>query len=133
MLAATIAVSRVLRLLATAMRQRKVAIPKNPHRAAFCTVPKKKSGPTTESDGKAPFSIPSPLISENKYSTKELEETVVNEKQLCGRTSFYAYIKELKLKGRIGYAEIDERTILVNTDSQQTLKRSVNDLDRRMD
>ncbi len=61
------------------------------------------------------------LIHDHNYSTKELEEVVVNEKQLCGRTSFYAYIKELKLKGRINYAEIDERTILVSTESQQTL------------
>jgi len=61
------------------------------------------------------------LVKESKFSTKEVEEIVVNEKQLCGRTSFYAYLKELKLKGRLGYAEIDERTILVSTDSQQTL------------
>jgi chromosome segregation ATPase len=62
------------------------------------------------------------LIAGNAYSTKELEEIVVNEKQLCGRTSFYAYLKELKLKGRINYAEIDERQILVSTDSQQRLQ-----------
>ena len=62
------------------------------------------------------------LIGENKYSTKEIEEIVVNEKQLCGRTSFYAYLKELKLKGRINYAEIDERMVLVNTDTQQRLQ-----------
>jgi chromosome segregation ATPase len=62
------------------------------------------------------------LISENKYSTKELEEIVVNEKQVCGRTSFYAYLKELKLKGRINYADIDERSILINTDTQQRLQ-----------
>ncbi|MBU2560869.1 MAG: hypothetical protein KKD17_01115 [Nanoarchaeota archaeon] len=62
------------------------------------------------------------LVGENKYSTKELEEIVVNEKQLCGRTSFYAYLKELKLKGRINYAELDERQILVSTDPQQRLQ-----------
>ncbi len=61
------------------------------------------------------------LVGESKYSTKEVEEIVVNEKQLCGRTSFYAYLKELKLKGRLAYAEIDERTILVSTDTQQKL------------
>ncbi len=61
------------------------------------------------------------LIKENQHSTKEIEETVVNEKQLCGRTSFYAYLKELKLKGRISYAEIDERQILICTDSQTSL------------
>jgi septal ring factor EnvC (AmiA/AmiB activator) len=62
------------------------------------------------------------LIAGNSYSTKEIEEIVVNEKQLCGRTSFYAYLKELKLKGRINYAEIDERQILVSTDTQQRLQ-----------
>lgn len=62
------------------------------------------------------------LIGENKYSTKELEEIVVNEKQVCGRTSFYAYLKELKLKGRINYAALDERSILINTDTQQRLQ-----------
>ncbi|MBN1544747.1 hypothetical protein JW898_04780 [Candidatus Woesearchaeota archaeon] len=62
------------------------------------------------------------LVGENKYSTKELEEIVVSEKQLCGRTSFYAYLKELKLKGRINYAELDERQILVSTDPQQRLQ-----------
>ncbi len=62
------------------------------------------------------------LISENKFSTRELEDIVVNEKQLCGRTSFFAYLKELKLKGRINYAEIDDRVILVSTDSQQRLQ-----------
>ena len=61
------------------------------------------------------------LVGENKYSTKEIEEIVVNEKQLCGRTSFYAYLKELKLKGKLSYAEIDERSILISTDSQQKL------------
>jgi chromosome segregation ATPase len=62
------------------------------------------------------------LVGENKYSTKEIEEIVVNEKQLCGRTSFYAYLKELKLKGRLSYAEIDDRSILVSTDTQQRLQ-----------
>ena len=61
------------------------------------------------------------LASESKYSTKEVEEIVVNDKQLCGRTSFYAYLKELKLRGKLNYADIDERTIIVNTDSQQKL------------
>ena len=67
------------------------------------------------------------LAGENKYSTKEVEEIVVNEKQLCGRTSFYAYLKELKLRGKLNYADIDERTILLRTDggesSQQTLNK----------
>lgn len=61
------------------------------------------------------------LAKESKYSTKEVEEIVVNEKQLCGRTSFYAYLKELKLRGKLSYADIDERSIIVSTDTQQRL------------
>ncbi len=63
------------------------------------------------------------LVSENRYSTKEIEEIVVKEKRLCGRTSFYAYLKELKFRGKVGYATVDERTILVNTEknTQKTL------------
>ena len=56
------------------------------------------------------------LISESRYSTKDLEEIIVNEKQLCGRTSFYAYLKELKIRNKINYAEVDNRTILVKID-----------------
>ncbi len=59
------------------------------------------------------------LAGESKYSTKEVEEIVVNEKQLCGRTSFYAYLKELKLRGKLNYADIDERTIIIRTDGQE--------------
>ena len=50
MFAAIIAPSRVFRRLVTANRHRMVAMHKNPHRAAFYTVPKKKSG--FESTGK---------------------------------------------------------------------------------
>ncbi|MBW2964315.1 hypothetical protein KY363_02550 [Candidatus Woesearchaeota archaeon] len=68
------------------------------------------------------------LVKENRHSTKEIEEIVVNDKQLCGRTSFYAYLKELKLRGRITYADIDERQILVSTDTQQTLMDKIDRL-----
>lgn len=61
------------------------------------------------------------LVAENRFSTKEIEEIVVKEKGLCGRTSFYAYLKELKYRGRISTANIDERAILVSTERQQTL------------
>ena len=60
MFAARIAPSSVFRRLVTAKRHRMVATPKNPHLAAFCTVPKKKSG--FEPMGKAR----SPTVFENK-------------------------------------------------------------------
>ena len=56
------------------------------------------------------------LVGEGSYSTKELEAVVVNEKQLCGRTSFYAYLKELKLRNKLNYAEVDDRSVLVKID-----------------
>ena len=59
------------------------------------------------------------LASEKKFSTKEIEEITVKEKNLCGRTSFYAYLKELKIRGRLGYATIDERSIVINLEQQQ--------------
>lgn len=68
------------------------------------------------------------LVKENRHSTKEIEEIVVNDKQLCGRTSFYAYLKELKLRGKITYADIDERQILISTDTQQTLMDKIDRL-----
>lgn len=55
------------------------------------------------------------LIEDNKYSTREVEDIIVNEKQLCGRTSFYSYLRELKHRGKINYADIGEKTILVMT------------------
>ncbi|MFC1722650.1 hypothetical protein ACFL0V_00770 [Nanoarchaeota archaeon] len=58
------------------------------------------------------------LVSEGRYSTKEIEEMVVKEKNLCGRTSFYAYLKEMKYRGKIGYADIDDRSMLVNLENQ---------------
>ena len=63
------------------------------------------------------------LASEQRYSTKEVEEIVVKEKNLCGRTSFYAYLKELKMRGKLSYANIDERSIVVNVEknTQQQL------------
>lgn len=67
------------------------------------------------------------LAAESKYSTKEVEEIIVNEKQLCGRTSFYAYLKELKLRGKLNYADIDERTILIRTDRQEDAQQRLSE------
>jgi len=52
-------------------------------------------------------------IGEEGYSTKELERIIVEEQQLCGRTSFYAYIKELRLKKQISVKEKEFDKILV--------------------
>lgn len=53
------------------------------------------------------------LIGEGRHSTKQIEEIVVKEKGLCGRTTFYSHLKELRDKGKIGEANAGSRTILV--------------------
>ena len=53
------------------------------------------------------------LISQNKYSTKQIERVMVDEKRLCGRTSFYSYIKEMRYKGVADYATVGDKNILV--------------------
>jgi len=58
------------------------------------------------------------LIEDNKYSTKDVEDVIVKEKQLCGRTSFYSYLKELRHRGKINYADLGDRTVLVLVDKQ---------------
>lgn len=53
------------------------------------------------------------LVNEKKYSTKELEEKIVREKGLCGRTTFYDYLKELRNKKIIGYKDTGVSKILI--------------------
>lgn len=60
------------------------------------------------------------LIDENKYSTKEIEHTIVREKNLCGRTAFYSYLKELNLKGEIEKAELGAKKVLVKSSSRKS-------------
>ncbi|MFQ5474503.1 MAG: hypothetical protein ACE5DM_01575 [Candidatus Nanoarchaeia archaeon] len=53
------------------------------------------------------------LIEDKTFSTREVEDIIVGEKQFCGRTSFYSYLRELKHRGKINYADIGEKTVLV--------------------
>jgi len=57
------------------------------------------------------------LIEENKYSTKEIEYVIVREKNLCGRTAFYSYLKELRLKDVIGKTELGMKKVLARSSS----------------
>ena len=50
---------------------------------------------------------------DGKHSTKDIEEIIVNEKQLCGRTSFYAYLKELRNTGKVKNVEVGDRIVLL--------------------
>ena len=53
------------------------------------------------------------LVNAQKFSTKELEEKIVKEMSLCGRTTFYDYLKELRNRKIIGYKDTGARKILV--------------------
>ena len=52
------------------------------------------------------------LAATGTHSTKEIEEIVVGEKALCGRTAFYDYLKELKHKRMIMHAEKGAKKII---------------------
>jgi len=53
------------------------------------------------------------LAENGGYSTKDIERIVVEEKGLCGRTSFYSYLKELRHKNLIADEKVDGRKVLV--------------------
>jgi Lhr-like helicase len=53
------------------------------------------------------------FINGQSLSTKELEEKIVRELGLCGRTTFYDYLKELRHKKVIGDKDSGARKILV--------------------
>lgn len=55
------------------------------------------------------------LAETGKYSTKDVENFIVDEKGLCGRTSFYSYLKELRNKKLIRDESVDGRKIIVNS------------------
>ncbi len=45
------------------------------------------------------------LNAKGAYTTKQIETIIVKERMLCGRTAFYDYLKELKLKKQIAISE----------------------------
>jgi len=53
------------------------------------------------------------LASTKSHSTSEIEEIIVGEKALCGRTAFYDYLRELKHKKMISQAEKGEKKVVV--------------------
>ncbi len=54
------------------------------------------------------------MVGEQQYTTREIEDVLVSEKQLCGRTSFFSYLKELRITGKIDNATVGGRVILVD-------------------
>ena len=53
------------------------------------------------------------LAEKGVHSTKEIEEIVVGEKAMCGRTAFYDYLKELKHKKMIRQAEKGAKKVIL--------------------
>ncbi len=52
------------------------------------------------------------LAAKETHSTSEIEEIIVGEKALCGRTAFYDYMRELKHKRMIRYGEKGAKKIV---------------------
>ena len=58
------------------------------------------------------------LIGSREFTTKQLEIVVVNEKELCGRTAFYDYLKELKNTNKIKILAKGNRRVLAQENMQ---------------
>ncbi|MAG15561.1 hypothetical protein CMO88_00715 [Candidatus Woesearchaeota archaeon] len=54
------------------------------------------------------------LVERGGYTTKQVETVIVKEKQLCGRTAFYDYMKELKYQGLIKNQQKNGRKVLIS-------------------
>lgn len=52
------------------------------------------------------------LAAREAYSTREIEEIIVGEKALCGRTAFYDYLRELKHKKMVKYGENGSKKVV---------------------
>jgi hypothetical protein len=55
-------------------------------------------------------------IKAEELSTNDLEELIVDRKGLCGRTSFFAYLREMRVSGLIDDVLIGKRKILATKD-----------------
>lgn len=55
------------------------------------------------------------LIEQSNLSTKQVERIIVNEKNLCGRTAFYSYLKELKDKREVEQDRKGSKKVLVSS------------------
>ncbi len=52
------------------------------------------------------------LAAKESHSTREIEEIVVGEKALCGRTAFYDYLRELKHKKMLKRHELGSKKVI---------------------
>ncbi|RMF05426.1 hypothetical protein D6764_04750 [Candidatus Woesearchaeota archaeon] len=52
-------------------------------------------------------------IETTEPTTKELERNIVHKEKLCGRTTFYGYLRELKQRGVIESATVGSKRVLI--------------------
>lgn len=52
------------------------------------------------------------MIEKGIYTTKQIETIIVKEKQLCGRTAFYDYMKELRYRNMFKTSQKNGRKVL---------------------
>lgn len=57
------------------------------------------------------------LAAKETHSTSEIEEIIVGEKALCGRTAFYDYMRELKHKKMVRQGEKGAKKVILLTES----------------
>lgn len=50
------------------------------------------------------------------YTTKQIETVIVKEKQFCGRTAFYDYLKELRLQKMVENKQKNGRKVLISAE-----------------
>ncbi|MBI2140865.1 hypothetical protein HYU16_00410 [Candidatus Woesearchaeota archaeon] len=53
------------------------------------------------------------IAAKETHSTREIEEIIVGEKALCGRTAFYDYFRELKHKRMIRHSEKGSKKVIL--------------------
>jgi len=54
------------------------------------------------------------LVDKGGYTTKQIETLIVREKQLCGRTAFYDYMKELRHNNLVKTSQKRGRKVLIS-------------------
>jgi len=52
------------------------------------------------------------FVEKGGYTTKQIETVIVKEKELCGRTAFYDYLKELKYQNLVKISQKNGRKVL---------------------
>lgn len=53
------------------------------------------------------------LADKKVYTTKQIEKIIVEEKEYCGRTTFYDYLRELKIKKYVKTSQLGSKKVLI--------------------